>query len=750
MKNYNANASLKAANVTVNFTADQVQEYVKCNNDPVYFIKNYCKIISLDHGLIPFELFEYQSKFIHAIHTNNRIVSMQPRQMGKSQTVAAYILYYTLFNPHKTVAILANKASAAREIMSRYQLMYEQLPMWLQQGVVTWNKGDVELENGAKVFTAATSGSGIRGKSCVTSDTRVCITKNNSIWHTEISNIVSGYYDNRQINPKYVVFRSTNRVNNDSFICIREVDLDRIHSFPISNSSCFIDGYLGYGRQLVESVATFGPHNFTQEIIGIFDSSQDAILTHDVQFNIKLEEPAQILSSDGFKSFGGFINQGLSQSLYNIKFYSGYSIKATGCHLFMLEDGSWANPTELEQFSIMSTGQIVESISKIENEIVYDAFEVADTHDYWTAGVISHNCNLLYVDETAIIPNNVAEDFFTSTYPTISSGKTTKIVLTSTPLGYNHFWNFWQGAEHGTNGFTAVRVHYWDHPDRDEVWAQKQRQLLGDIKYTQEILCEFLGSSLTLINADAFSKMVPRRFIHSKDGLDILDPPYPNNIYIVIADTAKGVGGDYSAFVVIDITTVPYKVVAKYRDNHISPMLYPNVIRKVASEYNEAFVLIEINSSEQVAIILRDELEYENTLTVYRGQRGQTISEGFGGGSTQPGVITDKKVKRIGCTALKVLVEENKLIIQDPDIISEISVFIEKNGSYQADEGYHDDLVMPLVLFGWVTTNVYFKDISNVNLRQAMYQSRIDQIESDMTPIGWLIDGSEDAQLVNF
>ena len=750
MKNYNANASLKAANVPVNFTADQIQEYIKSNADPVYFIKNYCKIISLDRGLIPFELFEYQCRFINAIHTNNRVVSMQPRQMGKSQTVAAYILYYTLFNPHKTVAILANKASAAREIMSRYQLMYEQLPMWLQQGVVTWNKGDVELENGAKVFTAATSGSGIRGKSCVTGDTKVCITENDDIWYTEISNIISGYYHSRQSNPKYVVFRSTNRINNDSFICIREVDLERIHSFPIGNVSRFIDGYLGYGKQLLESIETFGPHNFTQEIIGIFDSIQDALFAHDVQINIQPEKKIQILSSNGFKTFSGFINQGLSHSLYNIKFYSGISINATGCHMFMLEDGSWASSIELEHFSIMSTGQIVESITKIENEIVYDAFEVADTHDYWTSGVISHNCNLLYVDETAIIPNNVAEDFFTSTYPTISSGKTTKIVLTSTPLGYNHFWNFWQGAEHGTNGFTAVRVHYWDHPERDEVWAQKQRQLLGDIKYTQEILCEFLGSSLTLINADAFSKMVPRRFIHSKDGLDILDPPHTGHIYMVIADTAKGVGGDYSAFVVIDISTVPYKVVAKYRDNHISPMLYPNVIRKVASEYNEAFVLVEINSSEQVAIILRDELEYENTLTVYRGQRGQTISEGFGGGSTQPGVVTDKKVKRIGCTALKALVEENKLIIQDPDIISEISVFIEKNGSYQADEGYHDDLVMPLVLFGWVTTNVYFKDISNINLRQAMYQSRIDQIESDMTPIGWLIDGSEESQPINF
>lgn len=537
MKHYNSNSSLKAANVPVQFSEDLVREYVRCSSDPVYFIKKYCKIVSLDKGLIPFELFDYQVRFIETIHKENRIVSMQPRQMGKSQVVAAYILYYALFNPHKTVAILANKATAAREILSRFQMMYEQLPTWLQQGVTTWNKGDIELENGAKVFTAATSGSGIRGKSV----------------------------------------------------------------------------------------------------------------------------------------------------------------------------------------------------------------------------------NLLYVDETAIIPNTVAEDFFTSTYPTISSGKTTKIILTSTPLGYNHFWHFWQGAEQCTNGFVPVRVNYWEHPDRDEAWALKQKELLGEVKFNQEVVCQFLGSASTLIAADTFSRMVPVQYVHSKDGLDIIEPPIKTkfdsdgkilkngNVYVLVADTAKGVGGDYSAFVVIDVTEFPYKLVAKYRDNKINPNVYPNVIYKVGKEYNEAFILIEINSSEQVATILYEELEYENILFVTRGAKGQVISGGFGGGRTQLGVITDKKVKRIGCTTFKSLVEENKLIIQDSDVISEITTFIERKGSYQADDGYHDDLVMPLVLFSWLTTNPYFKDINNVNLRQLMYERKLQQIEEEMMPIGWFNDGTlEPGQLANF
>ena len=535
---YNANPNLKASGVPVQFTEDQVREYIKCKDDPVYFIQKYVKIISLDHGIIPFNLFEYQVKFVNEIHHNNRVISMQPRQHGKSQTVAAYILHYTLFNDNKTVAILANKAIAAREILSRYQMMFECLPDWLQQGVTTWNKGDIKLENGSIVFTAATSASGIRGKSV----------------------------------------------------------------------------------------------------------------------------------------------------------------------------------------------------------------------------------NLLYVDETAIIPNTVADDFFTATYPTISSGKTTKIVLTSTPLGYNHFWHFWKGAEASTNGFKAVRVNYWDHPEHDQAWADKQKELLGDLKYNQEILCTFLGSSLTLVNADAFSKMMPLNYIYTKDGLDVIAAPVKpefddqgkvtktGNTYVIVADTAKGVGGDYSALTVIDITEVPYKVVAKYRNNKISPLLYPNIIHKIAKEYNEAYVLIETNSSEQVPYILHDELEYENILYVNRSTKGQFVSAGFGGGQTQFGVQTDKKVKRIGCQTFKSLVEESKLLINDVDIIAEISTFIEVKGSYQADDGYHDDLVMTLVLFSWLTTCPYFKDLNNINLRHVMYRNQMNQIESELTPIGWFNDGASEleAPLLNF
>jgi len=522
---YNANVNLKASGVKVQFTPEQVQEWLKCAADPIYFIEEYCKIVSLDHGLIPFKLYDCQREKVKIIHENRKIILMEGRQQGKTTTSAAYILWYTIFQESKTVAILANKATAAREVLHRYQLMYENLPHWLQQGVITWNKGDIELENKSLVFTAATTASGIRGKSV----------------------------------------------------------------------------------------------------------------------------------------------------------------------------------------------------------------------------------NMLYVDETAIIPNTVAEDFFTSVYPTISAGETTKILLSSTPLGYNHFWKFWNDAENKRNDFIPLFIPYWKIPGRDEAWAETQRRQLGELKFNQEVLCKFLGSSLTLINADYIAKMSIGQMTYSKDGLDIYEKPKKGHTYVIVADTAKGVGGDYSAFTIIDITEVPYRLIGKYRNNIISPLLYPNVIFEVGKQYNYAYVLVEVNSSEQVPHILYQELEYENILFVNRTTGSQVVSGGFGGGKTQLGVNTDKKVKRIGCHNFKSLVEENKLIIEDADTISEISTFIEAKGTYMADDGYHDDLVMSLVLFSWLTTNPYFKDLNNINLREIMYKKQMQAIEDELTPFGVYDDGnSEEKAPLNF
>jgi hypothetical protein len=525
---YLGNPNLKKIGIPIEYTKEQILEIQKCSDNPIYFIDNYCYIVTLDHGIQPFKLYDCQKEKINTIHDNRRVIIMESRQAGKTTTSAAYILWYTLFQADKNVAILANKEKTSREILSRYQLMYENLPLWMQQGVKTWNKGDIELENGSKVFTAATTAAGIRSKSV----------------------------------------------------------------------------------------------------------------------------------------------------------------------------------------------------------------------------------NLLYIDEAAIIPNNIADAFFTSVYPVVSAGTTTKILITSTPLGYNHFWKFWNDAENGRNGFVPLFIPYWKIPGRDEKWAEEQRKVLGDVKYNQEVLCKFLGSALTLIRADVIEQMSYNEPILSDNGLDLYEYPVKGErnsegkitikprSYVIVADTAKGVGGDYSAFVIVDVTEIPYKLVGKYRDNKIAPMLYPSVIHKVARQFNNAHVLVEVNTSEQVAHILYSEYEYENIVFVQRDSKGQKISGGFAGaGRTQLGVITDKKVKRMGCFNFKSLIEEKKLLIFDAEVISEISTFIQSRNSYEADEGYHDDLVMPLILFSWMASNPYFKEMTDINLREAIYQEKIRKIEEEMLPLGFIDDG---------
>jgi hypothetical protein len=277
--------------------------------------------------------------------------------------------------------------------------------------------------------------------------------------------------------------------------------------------------------------------------------------------------------------------------------------------------------------------------------------------------------------------------------------------------------------------------------------------MLGELKFNQEVLCRFLGSSNTLINPDTIGRMSVKPYIYSKDGLDVFVEPEEEHVYMLVADTSRGVGGDYSAFTVMDITSYPHSVVAKYRSNKISPLLFPNIIYKVAKDYNKAYCLIEINDNgQQVADSLYMDLEYENVFFVGSNSKsGQYLSGGFSNGATL-GVRTTKQVKRLGCTTFKSLVESTKLLIHDPDIINEISTFIEVRGSHKADEGYFDDLVMTLVLFSWATNESFFKDLTDTNLRKALYEEQFKQIEENLTPFGIIDDGTpeeEKPQIMN-
>jgi|TARA_B110000967_G_scaffold31616_1_gene30002 hypothetical protein len=517
---YLGNPNLKRTGLAHNFTKDEIVEYQKCSESPIYFIKNYVRIVSLDHGLVPFDMYNFQEGMVDTMHENRFTIFKLPRQSGKSTIIISYLLHYVLFNPNTTVAVLANKSTTARDILGRLQLAYENLPKWMQQGIIAWNKGNIELENGSKILAAATSSSAIRG-------------------------------------------------------------------------------------------------------------------------------------------------------------------------------GSY---------------------------------------------------NVIFLDEFAFVPTNVADQFFASVYPTITSGQNTKVIIVSTPHGMNQFYKLWVDAEEGRNNYIPTEVHWSEVPGRDAAWKEETIRNTSESQFNSEFECEFLGSIDTLISPAKLKQLTYRTPIRSNSGLDLYEMPLEKSTYIITADVARGTQNDYSAFLVFDITTIPYKVVAKYRDNEIKPLLFPTKIHEVAKAYNQAFVMIEVNDiGEQVASTMQFDLEYDNLIMAsMRGRAGQVLGGGFSGGRAQLGVRTTKAVKKIGCSNLKQLVEDNKLIIEDYDCINELSTFIIKGSSFQADDGCNDDTVACLFLFSWASDQTYFKEITDNDIRRTMMSEQQDMLEQDMAPFGFVVNGLED------
>ena len=522
---YLGNPNLKKVGTEINFTKNQIQEYLKCKDDPVYFARNYIKIISLDEGIVPFKMWDFQEELIESFHENRFNIAKLPRQTGKSTTCVSYLLHYILFNDNVNVGILANKLSTARDLLGRLQLAYEQLPLWIQQGIVVYNKGSMELENGSKILAASTSASAVRGMSF----------------------------------------------------------------------------------------------------------------------------------------------------------------------------------------------------------------------------------NIIFLDEFAFIPNHIAEQFFSSVYPTITSGTSTKVIIISTPNGMNHFYKLWVDAQKGRNGYAWNEVHWSKVPGRDAKWKETTIANTSERQFTQEFECEFLGSVDTLITAAKLRTLTYDDPLTTNGSLDVYENPIRDHDYIICVDVSRGLAQDYSAFVVIDITHAPWRLVAKYRNKEVRPMLFPNVIYNVATNYNKAYVLTEVNDiGEAVSSSLFYDLEYENTLMcAMRGRAGQIVGQGFSGNKTQMGVKMSKTVKAQGCSNLKTLIEDDKLLVKDYNIVSELTTFIQNKQSFEADEGYNDDLVMCLVIFAWLVQQEYFKEMTDQDIRRRIYEDQKNAIEQDMAPFGFIDDGLEQEQIVD-
>jgi Terminase large subunit, T4likevirus-type, N-terminal/Terminase RNaseH-like domain len=521
---YRDNPLLKKVGVKVEWTKETIEEYRKCSIDPIYFAENYVTIVNVDEGLMKFKMWPFQKEMIRTYHENRFSITKCPRQVGKTTTSVAYLLWLTLFSDTQNVAVLANKGSLARDILGKYQLAYENLPMWLQQGVVTWNKGNVELENGSKIVAASTSSSAVRG--------------------------------------------------------------------------------------------------------------------------------------------GSF--------------------------------------------------------------------------------------NLVFLDEFAFVPNNIAEEFFNSVYPVISSGKTSKIIIVSTPNGMNLFYKLWMDAINKKNNYKTFEIHWSMVPGRDEAWKEETIRNTSERQFRQEFETEFLGSSNTLVSGYKLQTIAYRDPIATHDLMKIYEHPVKetdgaksDHLYCICVDVSEGKNLDCSAFQVIDISQTPYKQVATYASSSITPILFPTVIYNAARYYNDAYVLVEINNNPQVADSLHADFEYENLWKVFTGnKKPQQLSAGFARG-IQMGLKMSPQVKAIGCSNLKTLIEGDKLLINDFDTYSELTTFEQQKNSFAAALGANDDLVMSLVIFGWLTTQQYFKEIVNHDIRKQIQLENMNQMDDDVLPAPIIEDGLE-------
>ena len=502
---YLGNPNVKRDGIVTQWTNDEVLEYARCMKDPTHFATTYCKIISLDEGLVPFELYPYQEKMFKAFDANRFNIVLACRQSGKSISSVAYLLWYALFHTEKTVAVMANKGATAREMLGRISLMLENLPFFLQPGCKALNKGSIEFSNNSRIVAAATSGSSIRGMSV----------------------------------------------------------------------------------------------------------------------------------------------------------------------------------------------------------------------------------SLLYLDEFAFVEN--AAEFYTSTYPVISSGTNTKIIITSTANGIgNVFHKIWEGASQGINEFKPFRVDWWDVPGRDENWKIQTVANTSQLQFDQEFGNTFFGTGDTLINAETLLNLRAKNPIRYLEGGDLKIYEETNNEheYVMLVDVSKGRGQDYSTFNLIDISSRPFKQVAVYRNNLISPLLFPNIIYKWANSYNKAYVVIE--SNDQGSLVtngLYHDLEYEN-MHVESAIKANAL-----------GIEMTRKVKRLGCSSFKDILENNKLEICDDESILEISTFVAKGVSYEASTGNHDDLVMNFVMLGYFISTQYFTDMTDINLKEMMFKHKMKEIEDDLPPFGYIDDG---------
>lgn len=459
----------------------------------------------------------------------------------------------------------------------------------------------------------------------------------------------------------------------------------------------------------------------------------------------------EILTSEGFKDFEGVIKN--TKEVFELHLENKF-IRCTADHRVLTPQG-WREVHELvEEVDVVQVDsgweRVIEVIDTGDKDFVYDAVGVEEVESYYTGGVNSHNCALLYIDEVAFIENDM--EFWESTLPTLASAKSSRAILTSTPKGERGlFYKIWKEAEPDengeTNGFHRTKVAWHDVPPyaEDPEWEPSERRRIGDARFEQEYNCSFKGSSNTLIQNKYLEKMITKRPIDEISEFTKIFSKYDEeHRYVAVADVGGGVGKDYSVLTVFDVTEYPFRIAAKYRNNKISPLMFPHTIISMCKEYGNCPVLVETNNDVggQAITVLWYEMEYEETIMTSVDQKRAGAGIRIGGRMGKPGIKTTSRVRNIGCSNLKTLIEQNQLIIEDLDTIQELGTFIDTGTRFEADKGCHDDCVMTLVLFSWLTKQEWFVDLFEKNVSDNLMKTSTQKSIEEMMPFGGINRGS--------
>lgn len=850
---YNGNPKLKKAGVHIQITKAERQEFEKCYNDVNYFIEKYCKIVSLDRGLVNFDLYDFQKEMVDIMSNNRFSIFVTARQMGKALDVNTPIPTPSGFKTMGDIKVgdevygrdgkIYNVTFATEFQHNRkcYNIKFDDGSTIVADAEHIWTVDDKSFKRGKKERDLTTQEMLDNGlflsDGCKKYSIKNTAPILNEEKNLEIDPYLLGYWlgDGESLGS-----RITYHAKDDAILeyCTNlgyetTVSSDKrnsnVKTLYIKNFIHKIKNLNLYGnKHIPENYLWSSVEQRTSLLKGLMDSDGNSckpvrgrefnnICEFSNKNSILVDNFVQLARSLGFKpkKTSKFIN-GIEYFIVRFTAYNDYSIGAP----FSLER-KIKNIGPREKYTF-TTSRLICSIEEVDSRpvkciqvsapdhIFLAGEQFIPTHNTTTvAGYLLHaaifnknfniailankgdqaqeilermqgmfeelpwflqpgvkvwnkrsitlgngtrvftaatsgsairgkSMNIVYLDEFAFVDNDL--EFYTSTYPVVTAGKTTKVIITSTPKGMNLFYKLWSDAVAGKNTYTPLTVTWDKHPERDESWKQEQLANMNEKQFAQEFECQFHGSSDTLINGPKLQQLAAKNPLPgSSNDFKIYSNPVKDHIYVTTVDVSEGVGKDYSIVNVIDVTITPYEQVAIFRNNKTTPLQLGYITEKISKKYNNAFIVVESNSiGSTVCNVLFYDLDYENLI---RTKIDKSENKTSGGARSELGLRMTKKSKSFGCSSLKDLIENEILIVNDKDTINELTTFVKDGSTWKAEKGKNDDTVMTLVSFAWFADQNFFSEETDINTRGAIANK---MFEDEMVPALMFFDDGID------